>query len=165
MIKKTPTTTADSTDTTPSFIAARPPTRFFRKYFAWILIVLVIALAGATTYFYKKSRANPAQEEAKDLAAEVGRIILLPADELPTVATVSDPEALKSQAFFADAKKGDKVLIYTNAKKAVLYDPVAKKIINVAPLNIGESQKTSAVPKPVTVTAPTAEKTETTKKN
>ena len=33
-------------------------------------------------------------------------------------------------------QKGDKVLIYSNAKKAYLYDPVSDKIINIAPLNL-----------------------------
>ena len=63
--------------------------------------------------------------------------------ETPTIATVSDPEALKNQAFFVDAKKGYKVLIYSNAKKAFLYDPSADKIVNIAPLNT-EASKTTA---------------------
>ena len=71
-------------------------------------------------------------------------MIVLPEDEIPTVATVSDPEKLKEQPFFSDAKKGDKVLIYANAKKAILYDPMANKIVTVAPINIGpEDTKTT----------------------
>jgi hypothetical protein len=77
----------------------------------------------------------------------VGLLIVLPKNETPTIATVSDPSVLKNQAFFVDAKKGDKVLIYTNAKKAILYDPVIKKIINVAPVNTGDFQnKADALP-------------------
>jgi hypothetical protein len=45
-----------------------------------------------------------------------------------------------------DAKKGDKVLIYTNAKKAILYDPELNKIVNVAPLNIGDQKVTAPAP-------------------
>lgn len=113
------------------------------KYLPYILVILVVLLGLSTRYFYKKSVAtkNPdivAQKEAKSLAEKVGRLIVLPTDEVPTIATVSDPEALKNQDFFADAKKGDKVLIYTNAKKAILYDPVLDKIVTVAPLSIGE---------------------------
>lgn len=122
-----------------------------------VLVLLVIVLAGTSGYLYKKmlaSKSSPDQvaaEEAKNLATKVGMLIVLPTDEVPTVATVSDPEALKNQAFFQNAKVGDKVLIYTNAKKAILYDPVLNKILNVAPLNIGESQKVVA-PKPSTTT-------------
>ncbi len=61
----------------------------------------------------------------------------------PTVATVSDPAKLQGQTFFANAKVGDKVLIYTNAKMAYLYDPISNKLINVAPLNIGTSTTAS----------------------
>lgn len=118
----------------------RKPKRisFFRRYLPLILIILVIILALTSAYFYKKSKNDPnaaSQAEIKSLVQKVGRLAILPTDETPTVATVSDPDALKSQAFFVDAKKGDKVLIYTNAKKAVLYDPTADKIVNIAPLN------------------------------
>ena len=113
-------------------------TSLFRRYFPLIMVVLVIILALTSAYFYKQSKSDPnaaSQAEIKSLVQKVGRLAILPTDETPTVATVSDPDALKSQAFFVDAKKGDKVLIYSNAKKAILYDPVADKIVNIAPLN------------------------------
>lgn len=93
-------------------------------------------------YFQNK---DPEKNEAKILAKRVGELMFLPQDELPTIATVSDPDALKNQSFFIDAKKGDKVLIYSNAKKAILYDPVANKIITIAPVNLSpeESQNNS----------------------
>jgi hypothetical protein len=123
---------------------------FFKKYGAVLLIVLVIILALTSTYFYKKSRSldtvdQASQAEVKSLIEKVSRILVVPTDETPTVATVSDPDALKGQAFFVGAKKGDKVLIYSNAKKAVLYDPVADKIITVAPLNTESTTGTTPV--------------------
>ena len=120
---------------------------FLKRYILIILVVLVVVLAAAAVYLYKSNmslKANPdqiAQAEVEDLVTRVGMLMVLPTGETPTVATVSDPEALKDQAFFAGSKKGDKVLIYTNAKKAVLYDPVANKIVNVAPVDIGAAQK------------------------
>ena len=100
-------------------------------------------------YFYRQSSsikfdpAQAAEKEATDLVAEVGKLILLPAGEEPTIATVSDPEKLRDQPFFAQAKTGDKVLLYTNAKKAYLYDPVAHKILEVAPVNVGGAPPTA----------------------
>ena len=111
------------------------------------LIVLLLAVAaaggGAAYYYYSQLndlKSNPqrvAEEENKTLIDRVSALIVLPSDEQPTIATVADPERLKEQAFFAKAKIGDKVLIYTNARKAILYDPVGNKIVEVAPLTIG----------------------------
>jgi len=112
-----------------------------------IIVVLIAVTLGAlisTFYFYNQFtvlKENPqkvVQEETEKLVSLVSRLIILPKNETPTIATVLDPEKLKDQPFFANAKKGDKVLIYTNAKKAILYDPAGNKIIEVAPLNIGE---------------------------
>lgn len=78
-----------------------------------------------------------AQEEVRKLVSEVGKLIDLPSGEDPTLATVTDVTKLQNQPFFSRAKNGDKVLIYTQAKKAILYDPNAKKIIDITPINTG----------------------------
>lgn len=122
------------------------PSRSYKK--TLIVTLVILLLAGLAYYFFTKYhelKTNPdaaSQEEATDLAAEVGEIMVLPSDEVPTIATVSDPALLADQPFFKDAKKGDKALIYSQAGKVILYDPVAKKIINVAPIG---GQKTEAL--------------------
>ena len=122
-----------------------------------ILAVLVVIALGAAVYFYvqlNQLRENPqkvAQEEAKSLVTKVGKLIVLPEGEEPTVATVTDPNLLRDQPFFANAKTGDKVLIYTNARKAILYNPEENKIIEVAPVSIGAT----AAPAPA-ITPPAA---------
>jgi len=112
---------------------------------AGIILALIILGAGGY-YFYTQNQKtqvaniNPqasAQEEVKKIVAEVGKLIDLPTGEDPTLATVTDISKLKDQPFFQKAKNGDKVLIYTNSRKAILYDPQAKKVIDVAPINIG----------------------------
>lgn len=108
-------------------------------------VVIVFALVFFVKYLGARSeisnlRDNPnarAEQEVKDLVARVGALMVLPADETPTVATVQDPELLKRQTFFQNAKKGDKVLIYAKAGKAILFDPAAGKIVEVAPLTFG----------------------------
>ena len=116
----------------------------FLKVVLSSLLIVTLSSLGAAYYFYQKNAASlsydptaAAREEVTDLIAEVGALIVLPEGETPTIATVSDPERLKDQPFFAKAKAGDKVLLYSSAKKAYLYDPVAKKLLEVAPLNIG----------------------------
>lgn len=109
-----------------------------------VLVILALLMVGVSGYLYKKVsvlKQTPdaaIKAETDALVEEISKIILLPAGETPTLATVTDPALLKDQAFFAKAKAGDKVLLYGTAKKAFLYDPVAKKIVEVAPINLGE---------------------------
>jgi hypothetical protein len=81
--------------------------------------------------------------EASVLVEKVGKHMFLPTNEIPSLATVTDPKKLQAQSFFADAKKGDKVLIYSEAKKAILYDPVADKIVTIAPILLDPSLNTT----------------------
>lgn len=121
-----------------------------KKVVPLALIVLLLGVSGAAFYFYRQAKAiqsDPtivAQKEAEDLVARVGKLIILPEGEIPTVATVSDPDALKGQAFFAKAKAGDKILLYQNALRAFLYDPVDNKVLEVAPINLGAGAATKA---------------------
>lgn len=110
------------------------------------MVVAVLVLAAIPSYYfytkYQKSQQllkNPseaARQEVQALTAQVGKYIELPNEE-PTVATVSDKDKLKDQPFFQKAENGDKVLIYTQARKAILYRPAANKIIEVSTVNIG----------------------------
>ncbi|MBA3724052.1 MAG: LytR C-terminal domain-containing protein [Candidatus Levybacteria bacterium] len=107
--------------------------------------ILVLVAAGFAVYYFmqyqnsqsllKDPQKATAQETGK-IVDEVGRLIVLPQNEQPQIATVSDVNALKQQSFFAQAKNGDIVLIYTKAQKAVLYDPVQKKVVEVGPINV-----------------------------
>ena len=128
-----------------------------KQLILWVIgLVLLLAAIGTAAYYVnkynesqkqvKKLAANPsvvAQNESQQLIASIGKLTELPAGETPTVATVSDISKLKDQVFFVGAKNGDKVLIYTQAKKAILYRPSTNKIINIAPVNYGDSQTQS----------------------
>jgi hypothetical protein len=95
----------------------------------------------------QKVQADPnaeVKEQNRQLVDKVGQLIVLPTDEQPTIATVSDLDKLKGQPFFAHAELGDKVFIYSGAKKAILYRPSTNKIIELAPLTTGDSASASA---------------------
>ncbi len=131
-----------------------------KRHLVVVLAALLVVVSGTAYYFYQKlqelnggNKLN-AQAEVKDLVVKVGRLIILPQGEDPTVATVVDPERLKDQAFFANTRKGDKVLIYTTAKKAILYNPESNKIVEVAPVNIGNPASNASAPAPVPAPAP-----------
>ena len=107
-----------------------------------VLVVIALALAALTFYFfrqYQNIKKNPnqvAQAEIDAVVANVGKIIDLPKDETPTLATVQDKDKLKDQPFFAQAQNGDKILIYTKSKKAIIYRPKDNILVNVGPIVI-----------------------------
>jgi hypothetical protein len=78
------------------------------------------------------------QKEEEELIRQVGELISLPEGEKPSVATVTDEEKLGDQVFFNNAKEGDKVFIYTNAKKVILYRPSENRVVEVGSVNIQE---------------------------
>ena len=81
------------------------------------VVVLILFLQNKQL---KQDSSNKTDQEVDRLVEKVNELILLPDGEVPTVATVSDPEQLKDQPFFAHAEVGYKVLLYTQAKKAIL---------------------------------------------
>ena len=123
-----------------------------KKLKPWTFVVagiMVVVLAGGGYFAYNTARQNsPAgvqgasTDEVSHLLQKVGTLILLPTSEQPTVATVSDKDKLKDQPFFTNAETGDKLIIYPNAKKAILYRPNINKIIEVAPVSFGDTTTT-----------------------
>jgi hypothetical protein len=79
------------------------------------------------------------------LVDQIGKHIILPSGEEPTIATVVDVRKLLQQSFFLHAKNGDKVLLYPKAQIAYLYRPSIDKIITVSPLTI-QKQVTTTKP-------------------
>lgn len=114
-----------------------------QKKLIFILIVVII-LAGVGIYYFLQYQKT--QELLKDptkasvvenqaLVDKIGKLILLPGEE-PRIATVSDKTQLSGQSFFNNAENGDKVLIYSQAKKAILYRPSINKIVEVSSVSI-----------------------------
>ncbi len=142
-----------------------PDPKILRNPKYLILIVLVIIGFVGTAYFYNSYRVSQAEvdrlannpkeaqkEEVRRMVEAVGKLVQLPANETPTVATVSDKDKLKGQTFFSQAENGDKVLIFNQAGKAILYRPSTNKVIEIAPVNIGQNQTKTTTP---TTTTPT----------
>jgi hypothetical protein len=106
------------------------------------IILLLISVGGVVYSVYLSSKIkyleNPTlatNNEIKQLTSDIGKYMVLPTDETPTLATVSDPSKLRDQPFFANAMAGDKVLIYTISRKAILWRPSTSKIVEISALN------------------------------
>lgn len=126
-------------------------------YLSIVIIVLILASIPSIYFYNQYKRAqqmleNPnvvAREELTGLVEKIGKLIELPKNEVPTLATVSDKTKLEKNAFYANAENGDKLLIYPIAKKAILYRPSTNKIIDVSYANVSvpsQNPSTSSAP-------------------
>ena len=120
--------------------------RFLKKFFLALLALALIAAVGLGGYVVFKMHAAPKTQTPQATIDAAGKLISLPAGETPTVATVSDLAPLKDQPFFKDAQIGDKVLVFKESEKAILYRPSTNKIVTVAPLT-GGAEVSSGVAK------------------
>jgi len=127
------------------------------------IIVLAIGIYGGTylvrqkpTWFGLPQGTTQAQAEVNALVAKVSKLMVLPTDETPTIATVTDVNAIKEQPFFAQAQNGDKVLIYQNAGEAILYRESENKIIKFGAVNFNQ---TTESPSPKDNISPTVKPT------
>jgi len=119
---------------------ARPSAPRRGRANGWLIGALIILLAATGFMGYQlyqlKSQPNLlGQKELEQVVKKVGKLVVLPEGETPTLATVTDPEKLKDQPFFANAQVGFKVLLYAQAKKAILYDPKTNRVVEIAPIN------------------------------
>src|SRR4051812_37626446 len=112
------------------------------KIIIGILIIIVVALVITLNRSKKPAPATAdatqqqtAAAEVQKMLEEVGKHIVLPTDEVPTAAVVSDLSKLKGQPFFERAALGDVVLVYANAKRVILWRPSAQKIVEVSAIN------------------------------
>lgn len=125
---------------------------FLRRYFL-VCVAFVVLLCIAFAYESGRSSVYTAHpelasvEQAKTILGEVGKLIQLPTDEQPTMATINDAgSAKKSQPFLGNAINGDILIVYPTTKEAILYRPSTHKLIAVGPVNNGAIQQVPVVP-------------------
>ena len=106
-----------------------------------LILVVVGAVAGGGWYFFNQGKQGfvirPGEklsdEQVSELIDRVGRFLVLPNDEQPAGAAISDAAALSErQSFYKDAKDGDILIVYSS--KAIIYDAEADKLVNVGPI-------------------------------
>jgi hypothetical protein len=86
----------------------------------------------------KKSTTQGGEELAKQVLERVGKLIVLPTEPAPTVATIVDIERLReANEFYSVADNGDHLII--TDKRAILFDPDRGVILDVVPVVIDET--------------------------
>ena len=75
------------------------------------------------------------QETADQIIRDVRKLIDIPEDIDPTVATIIDIELLREKnPFYAKAENGDHLIV--TPTRAILYSSVTRRIIDVVPVNL-----------------------------
>jgi hypothetical protein len=121
-----------STSTVAHEAPAKKLQRTGRRRLIMSLLVLAIILFGAG-YWYFVMREENSVRANQTVLAEVSKLAIVPEDEVPSVTTVVD-ESKVNQEFLRNSKKGDKVLLYFQAGRAIVYRPSSHQIVNMGPL-------------------------------
>ncbi len=117
----------------------------------WAFIFIVCAIVGTSMYVLAKDRQKnqlrndksaTSQTQIDIITEKVGKLMLLPSGEQPTMAIINDTSQFKDIAFFKNSVNGDRALVYAQARIAILYRPSINKIISVAPLSSSGSSQT-----------------------
>jgi hypothetical protein len=114
-----------------------------------LLIVLGVIIGVAGTFLYIQKYGIPfnkvlqnvskAEEERvlQETINRVSKLIVLPKEETPVIATITDASALMvKEPFYTGSENGDVVLMYQKALKAIIYSPGRNIIVNVGPVYI-----------------------------
>lgn len=127
---------------------------------AGLIVFATLSTAGNAYLGYRLISVpkiiQPVDQAAVTIAA-VSKLVELPEGQVPTVATVEDPEVLKKQGLFPTAQKGDIVLVYPEEKKAILYRPSTNKVIEISVVNITNEEPTKENTTPTPAPAPAPE--------
>lgn len=111
----------------------------------FVIAILILVLLSAAFLKLRNKDAAPNIPGAKDeavardvgsLIQKVARHIVIKDGETPSVATVQDADALRSQnpIFYKDAQNGDRVLVWSD--KVVLYSVDRDILLAVLPISI-----------------------------
>lgn len=75
------------------------------------------------------------QKETSELIGKLSKLMVVPADRDPVVAVINDVEMLAAtQDFYVPAHNGDKLIMFQDSRKAVIYDEDDNRIVNVGPI-------------------------------
>ena len=122
--------------TSPLKIA--PKKKINTKRILLIITAAAVLILVALGFFFALRAYKQFINSPEYLLGRIGALYDLPKNEKPTIALVSDKSKLEKQPFFIKAENGDRVIIYTTAKKALIYRPSINKIMEIAPLAISE---------------------------
>lgn len=109
------------------------------KFIVGVLLIVILLLVGTIVFgyfnYYKKFQIKSvAKNGAESMIEDIGKLMILPNEETPMVATITDINKLivDNKEFYGNAQNSDVVLFYST--KAIIYSPQKNIIVNVAPI-------------------------------
>lgn len=117
--------------------------------------VAIIAIIAGVFIYSRSSKTvpTPPPTETEGIVSKVGKHVVLP-DENPTLGTITDLDKIKGQNFFIHAKLDDRVLIFPQAQRAVLYRPDTDRVIEIASVTINIASPSATPPLAPAPTSP-----------
>lgn len=103
-----------------------------RAAYAIFALLLLSALGFGGFFFYKYQDAlqREPNRESQRITQAIEKVVALP-DEEPVLSTVQDKSKLTNTALRVRAENGDKLLIYSKAKRLIIYRPSTKKVVDM----------------------------------
>ncbi|HEX8763309.1 MAG TPA: hypothetical protein VF733_06170 [Candidatus Saccharimonadales bacterium] len=103
------------------------------------VVILILVIIVGVVFFFAGREGEPDQsrEQSLKIIRQVGKLYILPTDEEPTVALITDKSSLSSSGnreFYKNAQNGDYLLVYNKAKIAFLYRQSVHKLVHVSPV-------------------------------
>jgi hypothetical protein len=111
------------------------------KIILGLVVVCVVALGGwwafhagsDDTLANISAGVKLTDAQVQTIIDRIGKFMVVPTDEKPSVVVLRDVQSLQAQQPFYDgAKDGDILIIYSN--RAIIYDPAANKLVSVSPI-------------------------------
>lgn len=103
-----------------------------KRYTIIGLVILFIFIIAGLTSLHKDTKLG----DLKSIEDKVGQLMLLPSNEEPTLATVTDRSKLKDGFLMNHAKDGDRLLIYSKNQIVIIYRPSINKIAGVGSVSV-----------------------------
>jgi len=102
-----------------------------------VLSVCALLVLGAFLWLHKPQETSYDDTNVTAIKERIAAHYLLPTDEEPALATVTDKSKL-STPFLTKAENGDKLLIYQRNRLAIIYRPSIDRVVGVGPVSIDE---------------------------
>ena len=96
-----------------------------------IAILIIVVVTIITTWWVTSGSKTQGQKDLTTVKSLVGKHMILPKDEEPTLAVVDDKSQLTDKFLAAKAENGDDVLVYIQNQVAIIYRPSVDRIVAV----------------------------------